>query len=76
MATAQPDLILHHSPWSRSVGVRWLLEELGVEYGVRFVDVHAPRGVDESYRAIQPHKKVPAVSHKGIVITAQRFAQG
>lgn len=69
MATTQPDLVLYHSPWSRSVGVRWLLEELGVPYTVRFVDVGAPQGVEEGYRKIQPHKKVPAVQHAGLVIT-------
>jgi len=51
------------------MGVRWLLEELGVEYAVRFVNIHAPQSVDENYRAIQPHKKVPAIVHKGTVVT-------
>jgi glutathione S-transferase len=69
MPTAQPEIIFHHSPWSRAAGVRWLLEELGVEYGVELVNIHAPKGVDESYRAIQPHKKVPAIQHGGLVIT-------
>jgi glutathione S-transferase len=68
MASAQPEIILHHSPYSRSVGVRWLLEELGVDYAVHFVGIHQQK-VDESYRAIQPHKKVPAIQHGGTLIT-------
>jgi glutathione S-transferase len=68
MASAQPEIVFHHSPYSRSVGVRWLLEELGVDYAVRFVGIHAQK-VDESYRAIQPHKKVPAIQHRDIVVT-------
>lgn len=68
MAAAQPDIVFHHSPYSRSVGVRWLLEELGVDYAVHFVGIHQQK-VDESYRAIQPHKKVPAIQHGDIVVT-------
>lgn len=59
-------LIFYHAPFSRSGGVLWLLEELGVDYELRRVEMgQAP----ESYRAIQPHKKVPAIVHKGVVIT-------
>src|SRR5690606_28844040 len=58
-----------HSPWSRAAAARWLLEELGVDYNVRFVNVHAQTGADESYRAIHPHKKVPAIQHGDLLIT-------
>jgi len=57
------------APWSRASGVFWLLEELGQPYEIELVDIRAPGGVPESYRAIQPNKKVPAVEHDGIVIT-------
>jgi len=66
---AQPKILLHYHPWSRAAGVRWLLEELGVPYDVRLVDFHAPGGVPESYRAIHPHKKVPAVEIDGEILT-------
>lgn len=59
----------YHSPWSRSTSVLWLLEELGVPYDLRVVNVHKPETVQESYRAIQPHKKVPAVQHGSLVVT-------
>ncbi|MBC8072885.1 MAG: glutathione S-transferase family protein [Deltaproteobacteria bacterium] len=68
MASAQPEIVFHHSPYSRSVGIRWLLEELGIDYAVHFVGIHQQK-VDESYRVIQPHKKVPAIEHRGIVVT-------
>ena len=83
MAAAQPEIVFHHSPYSRAVGVRWLLEELGVSYTVRFVGIHA-KNVDESYRAIQPHKKVPAIQLGDVTVTeraaitiylADRFAR-
>jgi glutathione S-transferase len=67
--TAQPKILLHYHPWSRAAGTRWLLEELGVPYDIHFVDFNAPGGAPESYRAIHPHKKVPAVEIGGEVLT-------
>lgn len=63
------DLIFYHAPFSRSGGVFWLLEELGVKYQTRLVDFRGSEGAPESYREIQAHKKVPAIVHKGVVIT-------
>jgi len=62
-------LKFYHCPWSRSFGIFWLLEELGQPYEMEIVDVRAPGGVPESYRAIQPNKKVPAIVHDGAVVT-------
>jgi glutathione S-transferase len=56
-------------PWSRASGVFWLLEELGRPYQIELVDTRALGGVPESYRAIQPNKKVPAIDHDGTVVT-------
>jgi len=66
---AQPKILLHYHPWSRAAGVRWLLEELGVAYDLHLVDLHLPGGAPESYRAIHPHKKVPAVEVDGEILT-------
>jgi len=57
------------TPWSRASTVFWLLEELGQPYEIEVVDIRAPGGVPESYRAIQPNKKVPAIDHNGIIVT-------
>jgi hypothetical protein len=62
-------LKFYHAPWSRSISVFWLLEELGQPYEIELVDIRAPGGVPESYREIQPNKKVPAVVHDGTVVT-------
>lgn len=62
-------LTFYHAPRSRSSGILYLLEELGVAYDVLKIDIHADDGAPESYRAIQPHKKVPAVVHDGVVVT-------
>ncbi|MET0575360.1 MAG: glutathione S-transferase [Mesorhizobium sp.] len=62
-------LKFYHSPWSRSSGVFWLLEELGQPYEIELVDIRAPGGVPEAYRDVQPNKKVPAIEHDGVIIT-------
>lgn len=59
----------YHAPWSRSASIHWLLEELGQPFEIEPVDIRAPGGVPESYRAIQPNKKVPAIDHDGTVAT-------
>jgi glutathione S-transferase len=61
-------LTLYHTPNTRSGSIRWLLEELGAPYEVELVDIRAPGGAPESYRAIQPNKKVPAIVHDGVAI--------
>lgn len=62
-------LKFHHAPWSRSSGVLWLLEELGVDYEIEIVDIRGEGGAPEAYRAIQPNKKVPAIDHDGMIVT-------
>lgn len=62
-------LTFYHAPQSRSFSVLWLLEELGQPYTMELVDIRAKDGPPESYRAIQPHKKVPAIVHDGVVVT-------
>ena len=62
-------LTFFHAPQSRSSSILWLLEELGVPYGMSIVDIRAETGVPEAYRTIQPHKKVPAIEHNGVVVT-------
>ncbi|MFI4973028.1 MAG: glutathione S-transferase family protein [Caulobacterales bacterium] len=61
-------LTFYHAPGTRSGSVRWLLEELGVPYDLRIVDIRAEGGAPEEYREIQPNKKVPAVVHDGVAI--------
>lgn len=62
-------LIFYHAPMSRSVTTLWLLEELAVPYETEIVDIRREGGAPETYRAIQPHKKAPAIVHDGVVIT-------
>lgn len=62
-------LTFYHAPHSRSFSVLWLLEELGQPYAMELVDIRSEGGPPESYRAIQPHRKVPAIVHDGTVVT-------
>src|SRR5690606_6371174 len=84
-AQTQAKIVLHYHPMSRAAGVRWLLEELGVQYDINLVDPRATGGLPESYRAVHPHKKVPALEIDGQIITeraaitiylADRFSLG
>lgn len=62
-------LTFYHAPQSRSSGVLHLLEEMNLEYELQRVDIRGEGGAPESYRAIQPNKKVPAIVHDGVIVT-------
>lgn len=61
-------LKLFMNPQSRSRIVRWMLEEIGCPYEVEVVN-YGPDMKAESYTAINPMGKVPAIQHNGKVIT-------
>ena len=58
-------ITLYHAPRSRSSRIIWLLEELGVDYKIELVPIQRGDGTGEpapdSYRAINPLKKVPTI---------------
>ncbi|WP_417490190.1 glutathione S-transferase family protein [Maricaulis sp.] len=56
-----PDLTLYHAPQTRSIRVRWLLEEMGLPYTLHTVQFAARPAGDESYALIHPLRKVPAL---------------
>jgi glutathione S-transferase len=62
-------LILHHAPKSRSSRFLWLLEELGAEYQVHYVDILRNDGTGGG-DATNPHplKQVPAITADGVTI--------
>ena len=62
-------LKLYHSPQTRSSRMVWLLEEIGAPYEIEYLDIRAEGGLPESYRAVHPLKKVPALQHDGETIT-------
>lgn len=62
------DLILYTNPQSRGRVARWMLEEIGVPYETRVVN-YGPEMKAPAYLAINPLGKVPAIQHKGAVVT-------
>ena len=60
---------LYHCPQTRSSRMVWLLEEIGEPYEIERVDIRGETGAPESYRAIHPLKKVPALQHDGETVT-------
>lgn len=61
-------LILYSNPMSRGRIARWMLEEVGQPYQVRYLDYGAPMKAPE-YRRINPMGKVPALVHGDRVVT-------
>lgn len=62
------DLTFYTNPMSRGRIVRWMLEEAGADYETVVLD-YASTMKAEAYRAINPMGKVPAIVHKGHVVT-------
>lgn len=63
-------LTLYHAPQSRSSRFLWLLEELGADYAVRYVDIPRMDGSGRpDPRNPHPDKKVPALVHDDVLVT-------
>ena len=57
----QPDLTLFHAPQTRSIRVRWLLEEMQLPYHLHTVQFATRPAGDERYALIHPLRKIPAL---------------
>lgn len=64
-------LTLFHAPQSRSSRIVWLLEEIGVDYDIRYVDIFRAMtgtgGRDDAN--LHPDGKVPALLHDDALVT-------
>jgi glutathione S-transferase len=60
-----------HSPNTRSSGARILLEELAAPYELHAINMKAGEQRKPAYLAINPMGKVPAIRHRGSLITEQ-----
>jgi glutathione S-transferase len=63
------DLLLYHAAPSRSATARWMLEEVGEPYDVHLLKLSEGDQIKPDYLAVNPQGKVPALKHKGVVIT-------
>lgn len=64
-------LVFYHSPNSRSGGTLVLLEELGVPYELKLVDIRSGEQRRPDYLGVNPMGKVPAVKYGDAVVTEQ-----
>ncbi len=65
------EITLFHAPNSRSSGVLALLEELDAPYRLEVVNIRTGENRRPGYLAVNPLGKVPAIRHRGVLITEQ-----
>ena len=63
------DITFYTNPMSRGRIVHWLLEELGVPYDMKILDFEKGEHKAPAYLKINPMGKVPAIVHRGVVVT-------
>ena len=61
-------LTLYSNPQSRGRIVRWMLEEIGVEYAIEVMEF-GEHIKSEEFLAINPMGKVPAIKHRDTIVT-------
>lgn len=61
------DLIFYTNPQSRGRIIRWMLEEVGAPYETEIISYEEMKS--DRYLAVNPMGKVPAVKHRGRVVT-------
>lgn len=61
-------LTIHHSPFSRSMRVVWLCEELGIDYRLETVEMFSDAMKRPAYLAVHPLGKVPAIEDGDFVL--------
>ena len=62
------DITFYTNPMSRGQIARWMLEEVGQPYDMTVLD-YGTTMKDPDYLALNPMGKVPAIVHKGRVVT-------
>lgn len=78
-------LTLHYHPYSRAAGTIWALEEAGVPYELKVVDIMKGAQKQSEFLAINPMGKLPTLVDGDVVVTesaaialylADRYAAG
>ena len=63
------EVVLYSSPMSRGRVAHWMLEESGAPYRYEMVNLETRDQKKPAYLAVNPMGKVPAIVHRGTVIT-------
>jgi glutathione S-transferase len=61
--------VLYHHPFSRAAGVVWMLEEIGIPYELRFVDIMKGEQKAPQILALNPMGKLPVLVDGDAVVT-------
>ncbi len=78
-------IVLYHHPFTRAAGTLWALEEVGVPYELRYVDIMAGGTKAADLVALNPMGKLPTLTDGDAVVTecaaiglylADRYAYG
>ncbi|MDB4960547.1 MAG: glutathione S-transferase [Myxococcales bacterium] len=78
-------IVLYHHPFSRAATVLWMLDEVGVEHELRFVDIMKGEQKSPALVALNPMGKLPVLTDGATVVTevaaiglylADRYASG
>lgn len=64
-------ITLYHAPQTRGTGVWVLLEELGIPYEMKVLNLKAGENQQPEFLAINPLGKFPTIVHNGTVVTEQ-----
>lgn len=78
-------IVVHHHPFTRAATAVWMLEEVGVDYELRYVDIMAGEQKKPEILALNPMGKLPILTDGDVVVTesaaiglylADRYAAG
>jgi glutathione S-transferase len=62
-------VVVYHHPYSRAANVLWMVEELGIPYELRFVDIMKGGQKAPEIVALNPMGKLPIVTDGDAVVT-------
>ena len=62
-------VVFYTNPMSRGRIVHWMLDEIGAPYETRILSLEKGEHKTPAYLAINPMGKVPAIVHRGVVVT-------
>jgi glutathione S-transferase len=71
LMTPYETITLYHAPQSRSSATLTLLEELGAPYELHLLNIKRGEQRRSAYLAVNPLGKVPAIRHRGALVTEQ-----
>ena len=63
------EIVFYHNPMSRGRMVHWMLEETGAPYRMELLSFDKCENKKPEFLAVNPMGKLPAIVHRGTVIT-------